>query len=116
MIEVEADLASGIDAVLETGGDGGDETLVEGALGKVDVATGSANEEVRHGVGVGVAEAAEDLLHFVRFVIAIGIAEKKEFGAVADVGAVFIGEDALWNGEAIGPDVEGAGGGFGGVV
>ena len=65
-----------------------------------------------HGMGVGVAETAENGLHLIRLAIAIGIAKEKELRTVADIGAVFVRQDALRNGQSIGPDMKGTAGWF----
>ena len=57
----------------------------------MNVAPRSADEQVGHCMGVRVTEAAQDLLHLVRFAVSIGIAEEEQFGSMTDIGAVFVG-------------------------
>ena len=94
-IEGEAGYLGEIHAVAFTGLGGDDVALVEGAVAVMRPAAWGANQQVGHGVGVGVAETAQHGVPLVCLAVVVGVLEEKHLGAVGNKGAVLVGEEAL---------------------
>ena len=76
--------------------------VVESTLREPDPTARRPGELMRKQVRILHAKTAEDYLAFVGLAIAIGVAEKNNVRPMLHIDPVLVGENAQWNGQAVG--------------